>query len=73
MAIGNPRRKGKLIIWVTLLYTAGLICFALSRSFALALAIVFFLGLVDAIGETLRDTLIQLMTPDRMRAKVKLH
>ena len=44
MAIGNPRRKGKLIIGVTLLYTAGLICFALSRSFALALAIVFLLG-----------------------------
>jgi MFS family permease len=71
MAIGNPRRKGKRIIWVTLLYTAGLICFALSRSFALALAIVFLLGLVDAIGETLRDTLIQLMTPDRMRGRVK--
>ena len=71
MAIGNPRRKGKLIIWVTLLYTVGLICFALSRSFALALAIVFLLGLVDAIGETLRDTLIQLMTPDRMRGRVK--
>ena len=27
--------------------------------------------LVDAIGETLRDTLIQLMTPDRMRGRVK--
>ena len=66
MAVGNPRRKGKLIIWVTLLYTAGLICFALSRSFAMALAVVSFLGLVDAIGETLRDTLIQVMTPDRI-------
>ncbi len=31
----------------------------------------FLLGLVDAIGETLRDTLIQLMTPDRMRGRVK--
>jgi hypothetical protein len=35
------------------------------------LAIVFLLGLVDAIGETLRDTLIQLVTPDRMRGRVK--
>jgi hypothetical protein len=33
--------------------------------------IVFFLGLVDAIGETLRDTLVQLITPDRMRGRVK--
>jgi MFS family permease len=71
MAMGNPKHKGKLIIWVTLIYTAGLICFALSRSLILSLAIVFLLGLVDAIGETLRDTLIQLVTPDRMRGRVK--
>lgn len=71
LAAGNPRRKGKLIIFVTLLYTAGLICFALSRSLSLSLVIVFFLGLVDAIGETLRDTLVQLATPDRMRGRVK--
>lgn len=71
MAMGDPRHKGKLIISVTLLYTAGLISFALSRSLILSLIIVFLLGLVDAIGETLRDTLIQLITPDRMRGRVK--
>jgi MFS family permease len=71
MALGNPKQKGKLILWVTGLYTVGLICFALSRSFVLSLVIVFFLGLVDAIGETLRDTLVQLITPDRMRGRVK--
>jgi MFS family permease len=71
MAMGNPKQKGKIIIWVTLLYTVGLICFALSRSLILSLVIVFSLGLVDAIGETLRDTLVQLITPDRMRGRVK--
>lgn len=71
MAMGNPRHKGELIIRVTLLYTAALICFALSRSLALSLVIVFVLGLLDAIGETLRDTLVQLITPDRMRGRVK--
>jgi MFS family permease len=71
MVLGNPQHKGKLILWVTWLYTVGLICFALSRSFTLSLVIVFFLGLVDAIGETLRDTLVQLITPDRMRGRVK--
>ena len=71
MAMGNPKQKGKLIIGVTLIYTAGLVCFALSRSLALSLAIGFILGLVDAIGETLRDTLVQLITPDRMRGRVK--
>lgn len=71
LAVGNPRRKGQLIISVTMLYTAGLICFALSRSLVLSLAIVFGLGLVDAVGETLRDTLVQLTTPDAMRGRVK--
>jgi MFS family permease len=71
LAAGNPRRKGRLIISVTLLYTLGLICFALSRSLLLSLAIVFCLGLVDAVGETLRDTLVQLSTPDAMRGRVK--
>ena len=56
---------------MTLIYTAGLVCFALSRSLLLSLAIVFLLGLVDAIGETLRDTLVQLITPDVMRGRVK--
>jgi MFS family permease len=71
LGLGNPKRKGQLIIAVTLLYTIGLICFALSRSWALSLLIVFCLGLVDAVGETLRDTLVQLTTPDRMRGRVK--
>jgi hypothetical protein len=72
MAMGNPKQKGKLIIKVTLLYTAGLVCFALSRLFVFSLVIVFTLGLADAIGETLRDTLVQLITPDRMRGRVKI-
>jgi hypothetical protein len=71
LAVGNPKRKGELIITVSLIYTAGLICFALSRSLILSLAIGFFLGLVDAVGETLRDTLVQLITPDPMRGRVK--
>ena len=71
LGAGNPKRKGQWIISVTFLYTIGLICFALSRSLALSLLIVFCLGLVDAVGETLRDTLVQLTTPDAMRGRVK--
>jgi MFS family permease len=71
LAAGNPKQKGRLIVVTTLIYTAGLICFALSRSLLLSLALVFLLGLVDAVGETLRDTLVQLITPDHMRGRVK--
>ena len=71
IAFGNPRRKARLIVTITLLYTAGLIAFALSRSFILSLGITFLLGALDAVGETLRMTVIQLMTPDELRGRVQ--
>ena len=43
---------------------------AITNAQQFSLAIVFLLGLVDAIGETLRDTLVQLITPDHMRGRV---
>lgn len=71
MLLGNPRRKARLVVTVTLLYTAGLAVFALSRSFALSLAVTFALGALDAVGETLRMTVVQLMTPDELRGRVQ--
>jgi len=71
MGLGNPRSKGRMIVSVTLLYTIGLIFFALSRSFTLSLMIAFSLGALDSVGETLRMTVIQLMTPDRLRGRVQ--
>lgn len=71
MGLGNPKNKGRLIVSVTLLYTVGLILFALSRSLALSLVVGFFLGAFDAVGETLRMTVIQLTTPDHLRGRVQ--
>lgn len=71
IGLGNPRGKGRLIILVTLIYTMGLVLFALSHSFLLSLAIAFSLGALDAVGETLRVTVIQLMTPDHLRGRVQ--
>jgi MFS family permease len=71
MMLGNPRRKAHLIVTVTLLYTAGLVAFAVSRSFLLSLVITALLGALDAVGETLRMTVIQLMTPDELRGRVQ--
>ena len=71
MGMGNPRRKARFIVAITLSYTAGLVAFAFSRSFALSLAVAFVLGAADAVGETLRMTVIQLMTPDALRGRVQ--
>lgn len=71
MMMGDPKRKARLIVAVTLLYTAALAAFALSRSFPLSLAICFALGVLDAVGETLRMTVIQLATPDELRGRVQ--
>lgn len=60
-----------MIIFVTLLYTLGLILFALTRSFTLSLVVAFSLGAFDVVGETLRMTVIQLMAPDRLRGRVQ--
>lgn len=71
IGVGSPRRAGRLVLWVTLVYTIGLGLFAISRSFPVSLAIGFMLGALDAVGETLRITIIQLMTPDQMRGRVQ--
>lgn len=71
MMLGNPKRKGQMVIAVTLIYSAGLILFATSRSFFFSLAIAFALGALDSVGETLRMTVIQLMTPDHLRGRVQ--
>jgi MFS family permease len=69
--LGNPRRKARLVVTITLLYTAGVVVFGLSRSFPLSLGIACGLGALDAVGETLRMTVIQLMTPDELRGRVQ--
>lgn len=71
MGWGNRAHTGRLVISVTLLYTAGIIVFAYSRSFSLSLGVVFLLGALDAVGETLRLTVIQLLTPDELRGRVQ--
>src|ERR1043166_7218500 len=46
MMMGDPKRKTRLIVAVTLLYAAALVAFALSGSFMLSLAICFALGVL---------------------------
>jgi MFS family permease len=64
-------RKPRLIIPITLLYTLGLVLFGLSHWFALSFSIALILGALDSAGETLRMTIIQLLTPDQLRGRVQ--
>ena len=64
-------RKPRLIIPVTLLYTLGLVLFGLSHWFAVSFFIALILGALDSVGETLRMTIIQLLTPDQLRGRVQ--
>jgi hypothetical protein len=71
IAMGTPKKSGQLLLWVTAAYSLLLCAFAASRSFPLSLAICFLIGAFDSVGETLRVTLIQLITPDDMRGRVQ--
>lgn len=55
----------------TLAYCACLVAFALSNSFIVSISIAFLLGALDAIRESLRITVTQLMTPYPLRGRVQ--
>ncbi|MDR1763906.1 MAG: MFS transporter [Dysgonamonadaceae bacterium] len=46
------------------------ILFALSRNFALSLSLLIFLGMADQISVIIRQTFVQLKTPDEVRGRV---
>jgi MFS family permease len=71
MGWSGLNRKPRLIIPITLLYTLGLVLFGLSHWFALSFSIALILGALDSVGETLRMTIIQLLTPDELRGRVQ--
>ena len=51
-------------------YGIGTICLALSPTFVLALAALAVVGAADTISMVIRQTLVQLHTPDQMRGRV---
>ena len=52
------------------LFGVGTVVFALSRSFALSLAALALVGAADMVSVVVRQSLIQLHTPDRLRGRV---
>ena len=61
---------GVKMLWAVVAFGAATVVFAISRSFALSLAMLGLLGAADMISVFVRNSLVQLNTPDTMRGRV---
>src|SRR5207253_10823913 len=64
-------QRGALTILITvLIFGVATIVFGITTSFALSLTALFVLGAADNISVVIRQTVLQLLTPDSMRGRV---
>jgi len=64
------RNVGRTMFAIVACYGLATIAFALSTSFVMALIALAVLGASDAVGVVIRQTLVQLETPDEVRGRV---
>jgi hypothetical protein len=64
------RKAGAAMLWCVAGFGAFTVVFGLSRSFALSLVSLLFVGATDMVSVVTRGTLVQLNTPDEMRGRV---
>ena len=64
------KQAGRALLITVALFGIGTIVFGFSRSFPLSLATYMFIGMADQISVVLRQTTIQLSTPDELRGRV---
>jgi MFS family permease len=65
-----PERQGRLLLGSIAAYGLATVAFGLSRSYALTLVALAFTGLADLVSTVIRQTLRQLLTPDRLRGRM---
>jgi MFS family permease len=71
LALRPPIERGGRTILITVsTFGVATIVFGLSQSFLLSLAALFVLGAADNISVVIRQTVLQLLTPDSMRGRV---
>jgi MFS family permease len=68
----NPLRKhvGAVMLWCVAAFGVFTIIFSTSRSIALSMVALLFVGASDMVSVIIRGTLVQLGTPDSMRGRV---
>ncbi len=64
------RHAGRTLLWCVTGFGLATIVFGLSTWFWLSLAMLFLTGLFDSVSMVVRQTLVQLLTPDEMRGRV---
>ena len=64
------RRAGWTMLWAVAAWGVATVCFGFSRWLAAALLAMFALGALDNISVVVRHTMIQMLTPDKMRGRV---
>lgn len=64
------RRAGRTLLFAVAGFGLVTIGFGISRSFWLSMAMLYFLGACDNISVVIRNTLVQVLTPDEMRGRV---
>jgi hypothetical protein len=63
-------RAGPALLWAVAIYGLATIGFGLSRSFPLSVALYMLAGAADQVSVVMRQTAIQLSTPDALRGRV---
>ena len=64
------QRAGRALLVAVFLFGVGTIVFGLSRSFPLSLAACMFIGMADQVSVVMRQTTVQINTPDDLRGRV---
>ena len=64
------RRVGRIMFGAVAVFGMATIVFAISKSFVLSLAALILLGASDVISVVIRNSLVQMHTPDAMRGRV---
>jgi len=64
------KHAGKTLLWAVAGFGAATLVFAVSRIFWVSLVMLFLTGAFDNISVVIRQTLVQVLTPDEMRGRV---
>jgi MFS family permease len=63
-------KAGQTLLWTVAGFGVAIIVFGLSTSFYLSMFALFMTGVFDCVSVVVRHTLVQMLTPDRMRGRV---